>query len=261
MRNIEIRNFGWKKDKRDERDYLYKTIKPSEISVPEKVDLRPLCSYVEDQDGIGSCVANALAGNVELLHNKLGQDYENISRLYLYYNARVIEGTVNEDSGLTIRDGIKALADTGYCEESLWEYNVSQFTVKPPEICYEQGKTHKIISYYSIRTLNEMLICLADGYPFVFGMGLWESFNSYKTKVEGIVKMPDSGFIGWIKHLLWMGEKSIGAHAVMAVGYDKKKQQFLCRNSWGIGWGQQGYFVIPFKYLEILANDFWTIRK
>jgi C1A family cysteine protease len=58
------------------------------------------------------------------------------------------------------------------------------------------------------------------------------------------------------------GEKVVGGHAVMAVGYDDAHHRFLVRNSWGTGWGQEGYFTIPYAYLtnSNLSDDFWTIR-
>jgi C1A family cysteine protease len=56
-------------------------------------------------------------------------------------------------------------------------------------------------------------------------------------------------------------ERMLGGHAVMAAGYDQPKKRLLVRNSWGRGWGQKGYFSLPFAYLEELADDFWTIRK
>jgi C1A family cysteine protease len=57
-------------------------------------------------------------------------------------------------------------------------------------------------------------------------------------------------------------EKSIGGHAVMAVGYDDSQNWFIVRNSWGVGWGIEGYFTLPYAYLleQNLASDFWTIR-
>ena len=255
------RKYGWKKDKVDNRDYLYKILKPLAIEVPDKIDLRPFCSDVENQESLGSCTANAITGNLEFLDKLPDNNYIDVSRLFIYYNTRALEGTVDTDSGSAIRDGIKTLASLGYCSESLWNYDISKFAQRPSEECYIEAQNHKIVSYYSMTTLNEMLTCLADGYPFVFGISIYESFESKKTTREGIVKMPDSGFIGFIKHLFGRGEKYLGGHAIMAVGYDRKKKQFLCRNSWGKDWGQQGYFVIPFKYLETLANDFWTIRK
>jgi C1A family cysteine protease len=46
------------------------------------------------------------------------------------------------------------------------------------------------------------------------------------------------------------------------VGYDDTQQKFICRNSWGSGWGQKGYFTMPYAYLtqRSLASDFWMAR-
>ena len=48
----------------------------------------------------------------------------------------------------------------------------------------------------------------------------------------------------------------------MAVGYDDSKQVFRVMNSWGSGWGQKGFFTLPYAYLASseLAADFWTLR-
>ena len=94
-----------------------------------------------------------------------------------------------------------------------------------------------------------MLTCLADGYPFIFGFAVYESFESQKVVRTGVVPMPRKA------------ERMLGGHAVLAVGFDQQKKRFLVRNSWGEKWGQKGYFTMPYKYLETLAQDFWTIRK
>jgi hypothetical protein len=59
------------------------------------------------------------------------------------------------------------------------------------------------------------------------------------------------------------GESQVGGHAVLAVGYDEDARRFLVRNSWGTGWGQAGYFTMPYAYLlnSDLADDLWTIRS
>ena len=92
---------------------------------------------------------------------------------------------------------------------------------------------------------------LAGWYPFVFGFFVYEGFESPSTARTGIVDMPQPG------------ERLLGGHAVMAVGYDDKSQRFIVRNSWGTGWGMKGYFTIPYMYLSssMLADDFWTIRR
>ena len=240
--------YGWLPDIPDQRDYFFGAIRPK-IKLPANVDLREDCSLVEDQGALGSCTAQALAGNLEFLDNRMDHVYTDVSRLFIYYNERVIEGTVEFDSGAMIRDGIKCLKKSGVCEETLWPYHIPHFTKKPSAKCYAAAKKHCISSYYRIETLAEMLACLADGYPFVFGFAVYESFESKQVAQTGIVQMPKAS------------ERQIGGHAVMAVGYDQKKKRFLVRNSWGKRWGMSGYFTMPFEYLETLSDDFWTIRK
>ncbi len=240
--------YGWLPDIPDRRDYLYRTIRPV-LRLPGSVDLRKYCSDIEDQGALGSCTANALAGNLEFLDKKKDPGYMDLSRLFIYYNERVILHTVSQDSGAMLRDGIKTLRKQGACDEKIWPYVIGRFTAKPPKKCYDEAKLRLIESYHRITTLNEMLTCLAEGYPFVFGFSVYESFESQTVVKTGIVPMPKKD------------ERMIGGHAVMAAGYDGKTKRFLIRNSWGRAWGKNGYFTMPYEYLESLADDFWTIRK
>ncbi|MFH0763400.1 MAG: C1 family peptidase [Candidatus Omnitrophota bacterium] len=240
--------YGWLPDIPDRRDYLYGAIRPV-IRLPDKVDLRDFCSAIEDQENLGSCTAQALAGNIEFLDNKIDSLYTDVSRLFIYYNERALIGTVEYDSGASLRDGIKTLKNDGVCREENWPYVISKFDKKPPKKCYAEAKQHLVQSYHRIHTLGEMLTCLTEGYPFVFGFTVYESFESAKVKKTGIVNMPKKG------------EITLGGHAVMAMGYDRDKKRCLVRNSWGRLWGIGGYFTMPFEYLQTLAEDFWTIRR
>jgi C1A family cysteine protease len=242
------RVYGWIPDRPDQRDYFYQAIKPV-IRLPADADLREFCSSVEDQGRLGSCTAQALAGNLEFLDNRVDALYADVSRLFIYYNERLLEGTIDYDAGASLRDGIKSLKNYGACEETIWPYEIKRFAQKPPLRCYKEAKEHVIVSYHRIETLKEMLTCLAEGFPFVFGFTVYESFESATVASTGIVRMPKKT------------EKALGGHAVMAVGYHRKKEHFIVRNSWGEGWGQGGYCLMPFEYLETLAGDFWTIRK
>jgi len=256
-----IRGYGWVPDRPDQRDYLYSAIRPV-VRLPKEVDLRRLCSSVENQEELGSCTANALAGNLEYLDRKDDQsdsvsrlrrltesDYTDVSRLFIYYNERALEGTVDYDSGASLRDGIKTLRKQGACWEKTWPYLIERFAKKPAKKCYLEAKRHRIESYHRIGALHEMLTCLAEGYPFVFGFTVYESFQSQRVAKTGVVSMPGKK------------EKAIGGHAVLAVGYNQKQKRFLVRNSWGTEWGKDGYFTMPYEYLETLSADFWTIRK
>ena len=235
-----LKQYGWLPDIPDKRDLLYSAIKPRIRFLP-KVDLRKNCSQVEFQGKLGSCTANALAGNIEYLDNLADSSYTDVSRLFIYYNERELEYTEDYDAGASLRDGIKTLRKTGYCWEKSWPYKIALFDRKPP--------LHCIQSYHRINHLQEMLVCLSQGYPFVFGFTVYESFESITVKRTGVANMPKKG------------ERVLGGHAVMAVGYNQKEKRFLVRNSWGRFWGKAGYFTMPFEYLQTLAADFWTIRK
>jgi C1A family cysteine protease len=243
-----MRKYGWKPQRPDHRDYLYKVIAP-EVSLPSVVDLRATCSAVENQGDLGSCTANALVGNLEFLEKKNFQPFQDMSRLFIYYNERLLEHTIHEDSGAALRDGIKSLSKAGCCPEVDWPYDISKFTNRPSLKCYIEALHYKIKSYFAIQTQQEMLTCLADGYPFVFGISVYESFESQDVAKTGIVPMPS------------LDERNLGGHAVCAVGYDMNKQVFIVRNSWGAEWGDKGYFYLPFEYMDKLSSDHWTIRR
>src|SRR5262249_16064029 len=173
------------------------------------------------------------------------------SRLFIYYNERVMEGTVDSDSGAMIRDGIKSVAQQGDCPETMWLYDIAKFRDKPSAGCYQEAVKHEAVLYLRlVHNLNQMKGCLASGYPFVFGFTVYESFESPQVAQTGHVPMPTPG------------EQVVGGHAVLAVGYDDAQHVFLVRNSWGEGWGMKGYFTFPYAYLldNNLSDDLWTIR-
>lgn len=249
--NSDHRTYGWKPDLPDHRDILYGAVKPVPATLPAKVDLRPLCSKVEDQGDLNSCTGNALAGALEFLEKKDKLRCVNLSRLFIYYNERAMEHSVNADDGAYIRDGIKTLVKEGVCHESKWPYDESKWKAKPDASCYEQALQHQVLKYARLHTVNEMRTCLADGFPFVFGFSVYESFDSPEVKKTGVLPMPGPK------------EHQSGGHAVLAVGYDDEQKRFLVRNSWGPKWGMKGYFTMPYEYLASrdLSDDLWTIRR
>jgi C1A family cysteine protease len=250
-KSVQKLRYGWIPDVPDQRDLLYSAVRPAAIALPPHIDLRPTCPSVEDQGNLGSCTGNALAGAIEFLERKDRVLFVDASRLFIYYNERVMEGTVKSDSGAMIRDGIKTLKNLGVCSETRWPYIISKFAVKPGTACYHEALNRQITSYHRIMTLDEMRACLAEGFPFVFGFTVYESFESQAVAQTGIVPMPQPT------------ERTLGGHAVLAVGYDDGQRRFIVRNSWGPGWGQKGYFTIPYEYLanRNLADDLWTIRR
>ena len=163
--------YGWVRDLPDDRDFVYGApLVRFPQGLPRSVDLRSECPPVYDQGQLGSCTGNGIAGAIEFDQRKQRTKEFAPSRLFIYYNERVIEGTVSQDAGAQIRDGIKSVAKVGAPPESDWPYNVAKFAVRPPPKAYRDAK-QDLVSAYSrvVQDITQMRGCLAEGYPFVFG--------------------------------------------------------------------------------------------
>ncbi|MCX6284228.1 MAG: C1 family peptidase [Bacteroidetes bacterium] len=248
---FKVSRYGWQPDLPDQRDFRF-AASPAVLSeLPGKTDLRPGCPPVYDQGELGSCTANAIGAAFEFGLIKQDAPAFMPSRLFIYYNERVIEHSVSNDSGAMIRDGIKTVKKEGVCPEKDWPYIISRFALKPGPACYSTALEHQVLSYHRVpRILDQIKGCLAEGFPMIFGFTVYESFESAAVAGTGIVELPAPG------------EHVVGGHAVLAVGYDNTNRRFLVRNSWSDQWGMKGYFTMPYTYLlnENLSDDFWTIR-
>lgn len=244
--------YCWKKDSKDQRDYIHVFTIPSTQNSIKHVDLRNKCPPVYDQGQLGSCTANAIAGAYEFDQIKEQEEEPFVpSRLFIYYNERKMEGTVDKDSGAEIRDGIKSINKIGVCPEKDWPYNIEKFTEQPSDECYVIAENHKSVEYKKlIQDLEQLKQCLIQGYPFVFGFVVYESCESSSTAKTGYIPMPKPG------------EKILGGHAIMAVGFNDEIQHFIIRNSWG-QWGDKGYGYMPYNYLinSDLSSDFWVVKR
>ena len=250
MKKMTLR-YGWQPDLPDHRDFSYAATRAVIAKLPTRVDLCKACPPVYDQGNLGSCTANAIGAAFE--YGLLKQNITDFmpSRLFIYYNERVIEGSVSADNGAQIRDGIKSVNKQGVCPEDLWKYDVKAFAKKPLAKCYTEALKHQVLTYQRVvRNLNSMRGCIAEGYPFVLGFTVYDAFESEAVAKSGKLDMPGKN------------EGVVGGHAVLAVGYDDAKKRFTVRNSWGPAWGFNGYFTMPYDYLldENLSDDFWTIR-
>jgi C1A family cysteine protease len=248
------RYYGWKKQLPDPRDKKFLFMPDPSIVLPPSIDLRPFCPPVYDQGQLGSCTANGIAFAYEFDHMKQQLPDFMPSRLFIYYNERVIEKTVKSDSGACIRDGFKTMGigekGQGVCPETDWPYNINRFACKPPKKCYNEAKKDVALKYRPVnQILSDIKSSLAQGFPVVIGMSVFESFESDEVKRTGIVPMPG------------INESVLGGHCMAVVGYDDIKGWWIVRNSWGTKWGDQGYCYIPYQYLtdKNLSDDFWQM--
>ncbi|CAE7779103.1 unnamed protein product [Symbiodinium sp. KB8] len=175
------------------------------------------------------------------------------SRLFIYYNERLVEGSVNQDAGAMIRDGIKTMSKVGVCPESVWKYDDGPtfFKQEPNQQAYDIAQKCRVMGYARVaQDLSQMKMCIKSGYPFVFGFAVLSSFQTAEVARTGKMVMPQAN------------DQQLGGHAVCAVGYDDFQQCFIVRNSWGEAWGDKGYFYMPYEYIchPSLASDFWAIN-
>ena len=252
------------RDDPDPGDYLYPP-KSEHVRkrLPSRVDLRPLCPPVQDQGKLGTCTAHAVAGAIDYERRLHKQRAIRPSRLFIYYNERPIAHEKRLKPTVNLRDALKVAAKHGACPETMLPYNVlPRATIKKPlPAAYKAAAKHRIAAYYRIshgsltpeQFLHHLKSCLADRHPFVFGFKMHPSFVPPRTeKWEGwMMPIPQK-----------RNDRGHGGHAVMAVGYDDRKQAVLVRNSWGTGFGIKGYFWMPYSLISDsgFAHDFWTIR-
>ncbi len=238
-------------------------------SLPTNVDLRPWCSPIEHQGELGSCTAHAGMGVVEYFERRAFNKHIDGSRLFVYKTTRNLMGVVG-DTGAWLRNTMGALALCGVPPEKYWLYTDKKpdFDIEPPSFVYAVADNYEALKYFChdplgrdippATVLANVKRYLAVGIPSMFGFFGFPSFS--QSDIKGGIPYPCPG------------EQAQWGHAVVAVGYNDrmrienlkcKKQTtgaFLIRNSWGTGWGDNGYGWLPYDYvLKRLALDFWSL--
>lgn len=260
-----MHSYGLVRDQPDYRDIKYQ-LKPKTVTVVEKqrfpdtIDLRKRCPPIFQQQNLGSCTSQSIAGALQIDRKKVNLPDVNLSRLFIYYNERDMMGTVMQDSGASLRDGVKSINMYGVPSEEYWPYIIPKFTERPPDSVYQIALQHPKIRYERIDNTKIDLIkgALFEGYPIIFGCDIYSSFESEEVTKTGKVPFPNfSRFSGNLPQ-----EEYLGGHAMIIVGILEKDEVFIVRNSWGKEWGDKGYCYIPYDYLtnRYLAFDFWIMK-
>lgn len=239
---------GWIRDLPDPRDHKLMVAAPEPLLLADDLDLEPIPVVPTlDQGNLGSCTAHTAAYG----YGHLKGSAIVLSRLFQYYNARILEGTIASDSGASIRNTIKALVDYGACAETFWEYDIVRYRETPPQAAYDRASLGQVIEYLSVdQTEQSIFGALLGGYPIMFGMLIYRQFELVGP--TGIVQMPNKN------------DPPLGGHSQWAFGWRTiaGKKYIRSRNSWGVDHGDHGYVYIPIEYLldRDLAADFWVIK-
>jgi C1A family cysteine protease len=255
------KGLGRKPDEPDPRDLHLPPMAHLGVGapLPSSVDVfAGLTLPVYDQGTLGSCTANAGVLYRRFLAQRFSQysapDID-LSRLFLYYQERKLEGTVHEDSGAQIRDTFKTMAKIGVCAESLDAYVASGFADESrndTHVEIENAALYRIGAYHRVSDVDRARSCLASGYAIELGFTVYESFESIDS--SGVMPMPRAS------------EGVLGGHAVVIRGYDDEltrnglRGYFAVQNSWGPEWGARGGFLMPYAFIEnaeLSGFDMW----
>jgi C1A family cysteine protease len=234
-------------------DLMPNLIKPGQ-ALPSKVDLRQWASPIDNQGELGSCTGFSIKAARELMLIRDGKmAFAPLSPLFLYYNERKREGTIDEDAGAMIDTGMELIKDIGISREALWSYDDSndnnpvtkeKFQVVPSAEAYNDARKYRVQDVQALETLRDIRYELAHRNPVVIGIEVYEAL--FNTK-DGKLPQPNPK------------EESLGGHAVVVVGYDDIQKALIVKNSWGNDWGDKGYFYLPYNYVKLgLASEAWT---
>lgn len=245
------RAYGRIADLPDQRDHRFGVQRRVALKLPATLDLRATNYGIDDQGQLGSCVGHGTEGAYRnLLAHEKAADFQG-SRLGVYYCARALEGTTKQDAGAQIRDGVKAIAQTGVMPESLWPYLVSKFATKPPAAAYTAAKKHLTVEYQAVDNADWDAIrgALFQNGNLIIGITVYASFESDAVAKNGKVPMPGKK------------EAVLGGHCMRAVGYTA--DALIVANSWSPSWGDKGFCYLPKAYClnPQLSSDWWTLQK
>jgi hypothetical protein len=203
-----------------------------------------------DQGKLGSCSVNAACMALQYIIKRDGGGDFLTSRLALYYATRVYIGRErpDQDAGCDLRSMCKALSRYRMWPEQYWSYTVTRFAEEPPGFSSSLIAMTPLVQYRAVkRDVYHMQAALNNHTPIIAGIRVYESFLSTRVACTGDVDLPEPG------------EPCLGGRACLVCGYDSRG--WICRNSFGPQWGQDGNFILPQSYLLAadLCFDMWIL--
>ena len=255
----------------DLRDYIFGAPGPDNTvrefnwnlgQIPMIKDLRSNTGTIEHQLQYGSCVGNAICSAAEYALDKSGS-FKDLSRLFVYYNARrkladAQSKTDISDSGTSIHFALAECTQTGIAAESIWAYT-QPVNQTPNTEAYADGLANRVRRYERLGAgkdlLADILVAVANNIPVVFGIHLLRKFQSLVGKIDTHVTTYNPVSIQT------SSPDYIGAHAMVIVGYNRSRREFIVENSWGAAWGERGYCALSFDNITTNGFDFFAIRE
>lgn len=243
---------GWREDPVDPRDVSYtdRLVALGVGAAPASASMRQHVVEVLDQSITSSCVAHAIAQAIRVQHSaEMPTVPPLLSRLFLYFAARVYHDEQYVDSGTFIRYAFKSLVKLGFCPEREFGFDPGDVNRAPPWNAYRTAADqraptnyYRIDSFGSTREL-EVKQAIANGTPVVFGMSVGQAFLDWDGGDMYDVTTEDS---------------FLGGHAMCAVEYDDLG--VYGPNSWGASYGRDGWFGMTWNVVLDRWRDIWVVR-
>jgi hypothetical protein len=210
--------------------------------VPEAFDWRNVngtdwTTSIKDQGRCGSCVAFAtLAALESIIQISVGQPFEcDLSEAHLFFC-----GGGSCSRGWIFSEAIRYLMENGVPDEPCFPYTPFDTACRQTEANWRKRAVKIIEKGYVYPYPENIQKALLKYGPLVTGMKVYRDFVYYRG---GIYQHTSGAFLG--------------LHAVTIVGYNDTEEYWICKNSWGEGWGERGWFRIKYRECHIELNTFY----
>ena len=201
---------------------------------------------IEDQGGCGSCVAFGCIGSFES-HVRIARSNSNLtvdsSEADLWFCWGPNHGAAKCPAGGWWPDQAIPGLVQGVVDAACFPYTAADQACN--RCADAQTRLTKATGWHTTSTVNDMKMFLADIGPLVTCFTVYDDFYNYQSGVYAPSNSPDN--------------QPVGGHCVAVVGYDDGHSCWICKNSWGTGFGEQGFFRIEYGKCGIDA-EMWAIE-
>ena len=233
-----------RKDTLDFRDLMYEATLVEVPAYRSLDDYRKAQVPILDQGQEGACTGFGLAtvAHYLLRTHRVGRDATVISP-YMFYDLarRYDEWTGENYEGSSCRGAMKGWYKHGVCARPLWPKSQKGAVLDHARV---EDAAHRPLGAY-FRVNHSSLVAMHSA---ITEAGVLYASGSVH---EGWRSVGKDGIIN-------PSEKMIGGHAFAIVAYDA--DGFWIQNSWGTGWGKQGFGHIAYDDWLKNGDDVWVAR-
>jgi C1A family cysteine protease len=211
---------------------------------------------VGDQGKQGSCVAWAV-GYACLSYLEAQQQKTKPTDTHHIFSPAFIYNQINhhKDKGSSIVAALELLKTKGCATLATMPYDPHNFTRQPSEAAVREAARHRIGGYKELGTGREIREALAQRQIVVLSVVMDPKFQKGKFKRYTTVSRQKGLAAGPL------GKDVDEHHAMCVVGYDDDKKAYLLMNSWGKGWGENGFCWVSYGLLQKISKEGDTFAR